>query len=60
MIVLNFILGLSELLVLVYSAYYYMNHIGREIFRKKWWYVLAFLCYGVVFSILTLCFTVTM
>lgn len=53
MIVLNFILGLSELLVLVYSAYYYMNHIGREIFRKKWWYVLAFLCYGVVFSILT-------
>ena len=53
MIVLNFVLGFLELAVLVYSAYYYMNHIGREIYRKKRWYVLAFLAYGVVFSVLT-------
>lgn len=48
MAILNLVLGISELSVMIYCAYYFMSHIGRNIYRAKWWYIAAFFFYGMI------------
>lgn len=48
MAILNLVLGISELSVMIYCAYYFMSHIERNIYRGKWWYFAAFFFYGMI------------
>lgn len=42
MLALNLFLGLLEVAVLIFGAYYFMAHNGRTVYRPKIYYVLAF------------------
>lgn len=48
MATLNVVLGIMELSVMIYCAYYFMSHIERNIYRAKWWYIAAFFVYGMI------------
>lgn len=48
MAILNLVLGITELGVMIYCAYYFMSHIERNIYRAKWWYIAAFFFYGMI------------
>ena len=48
MAILNLILGIMELGVMIYCAYYFMSHIERNICRAKWWYIAGFFVYSMI------------
>lgn len=48
MAILNLVLGITELGVMIYCAYYFMSHIERNIYRAKWWYIASFFFYGMI------------